>query len=306
VIDVRMHGRPAATAAYLVRGSCATALVDTGPASSLPVTAAALERLGVERLDWIVLTHVHLDHAGACGALAARYPDAQVAVHRRGARHVVDPTALWDGVSAVYGDLTESLWGRPVPVAAERVVACADGDTVDLGDRCLRAVETVGHARHHHAWLDERDGDAFVGDAVGMQAGCDELWRASTPPADFDLDLALASIARLRELAPRRLWLGHFGLATFDGADQPTAALLDEGARTLRAWVAAVASLHSAGLRDDALAAGARGWLRERERAWPPTAQHHLDATSDPAIDAAGVVTSLEQRAARAAGPAPG
>src|SRR4051794_12254589 len=102
-----MHGHPLTTAAYVVRGEDGIALLDTGPASSLSVTRAALDRLGIQRLDWILLTHIHLDHAGACGALAADFPEAQIAVHPRGARHVVDPTRLWAGVSAIYGDRSE-------------------------------------------------------------------------------------------------------------------------------------------------------------------------------------------------------
>lgn len=303
LIDVRMHGRPSTTAAYLVRGSRATALVDTGPASSLAATRAALARLRVERLDWIVLTHVHLDHAGAAGALAAQFPEARIAVHRRGARHLADPTALWQGVTAVYGERTEPLWGRPLPIAPERVRPIEDGDAIELGERRLLALETTGHARHHLAWIEQAGGDAFVGDAVGMQVGDDELWRATTPPPDFDLERALASIARLRAARPRRLWLGHFGAATFDRRSDGVAAVLDEAASTLRGWTRAIGALHERGLRGDALAAAARTWLAERERAWPPSARAQLDGTSDPAVDVAGVAAWLEARQAPAAAP---
>jgi glyoxylase-like metal-dependent hydrolase (beta-lactamase superfamily II) len=280
VVDVRMHGRAEIAAAYVVRGARGTALVDTGPASSLPVTLAALAALGVESLDWIVLTHVHLDHAGAAGALAARFPAARIAVHPRGARHVADPTRLWAGVSAVYGDATEALWGRPEPIAPERVTAVEDGERVDLGDRGLRAIATPGHARHHHAWLDDATRDLFAGDAVGMQVGASELWRATTPPADFDPDAALASIERLRAAAPRRIWLGHFGAATAGGDAEAADAVLDAGAATLRAWVDAVTAHGPHGVA---------GWLAAREAGWPAADRERLDATSDPALDAAGV-----------------
>src|SRR3954471_9923399 len=284
VVDVRMHGHAQITSAYVVRGSRATALVDTGPAASLEATQRALLALGVEWLDWIVLTHVHLDHAGACGALAASHADAQVAVHPRGARHVADPSRLWRGVSAVYGDRTEALWGRPRPVPAARVHAFEDGGALDLGDRVLRAVATPGHARHHHAWIDETSGDAFVGDAVGLQVGSHEQWRATTPPADFDLQLALESIERIRAVAPTRVWLGHFGAAR--GA---VGEVLDAGAEVLREWVGAIRALLESGLESPELEWAVRAWLARRERRAPAAAAALLDSTSDPAIDLAGV-----------------
>lgn len=290
IVDVRMHGRARLTAAYVIRGRDATALIDCGPASSLRETLAALEQLQVTALDWIVLTHIHLDHAGAAGALAQQFPDARVAVHPRGKRHLVDPARLWDGVREIYGDATERIWGRPEPIADRRVHAVDDGATVDLGDRALTAIATPGHARHHHAWLDSRTGDAFVGDAIGMQVGGSELWRATTPPPDFDLHLARDSIARIRAAEPRRVWLGHFGAATSGGEAGAALAALDEGTRTLEAWVEAVRSL-----RADAATAppgpAVSAWLRarEREQGWPLDASARLDATSDPAVDAAGV-----------------
>ena len=270
IIDVHMHGRPGLTAAYLIRGRDATGLIDCGPASSLRRTLSALERLGVTALDWIVLTHIHLDHAGAAGAIAARFPAARIAVHPRGKRHLIDPARLWEGVRGVYGEATDRIWGRPDPIAEERVHAVEDGAAVDLGDRMLTAIATPGHARHHHAWLDSRTGDAFVGDAIGMQVGDSELWRATTPPPDFDLDLAQDSIARIRAAGPRRVWLGHFGAATAGGDPYAASAALDDGARTLEAWVGAVRSVRADGGKG-ALGPALSAWLRAREQAegWP-------------------------------------
>lgn len=295
VVDVRMHGRARTTAAYLVAGSAATALIDTGPASSIDTMVAELERLGVERLDWIVLTHIHLDHAGACGALAALYPAARVAVHPRGARHIVDPSRLWDGVSSIYGERTERLWGRPEPVAAERVHALADGETIELGDRRLTALETPGHANHHHSWLDSLDGSAFVGDAIGMQVGRHELWRATTPPPDFDAGKAIASIERIRAARPRQLWLGHFGAATADDDATAIGSVLDACRQTLDDWTAAIGALLGAGRTGAELTQAVRDWLKEHEAGWSPQAAQALDATSDVTIDVAGVTGWLER-----------
>ncbi len=294
-VDVRMHGRARTTAAYLVVGSEATALIDTGPASSIDVTVAELERLGVERLDWIVLTHIHLDHAGACGALAALHPNAQVAVHPRGARHIVDPSRLWEGVRSIYGEHTDRLWGRPEPVAADRVHAIADGASIDIGDRQLTALETPGHARHHHTWLDSKDGSAFVGDAIGMQVGQHELWRATTPPPDFSRDAAIASIERIRAARPRQLWLGHFGAATAGGDATAVDSVLDACRQTLDDWTAAIGALHRSGKTGVELSQAVRGWLAEQESGWPPQAGQALDETSEVAVDVAGVVGWLER-----------
>lgn len=295
-IDVLMQGHERLTAAYLLRGAGETALIDCGPASSLGALSAALAEHGVGRLDWIVLTHVHLDHAGAAGALARRFPGARVAVSSRGARHLADPTRLWEGVRAVYGADAERLWGRPLAVPEERLVAVDDGAEIDLGYHALRAVATPGHAKHHLAWVDDASGDAFVGDALGMRAAADgELWRASTPPAGFELETALESIASIRRQRPRRLFLGHYGAAAGDRDRLPVEQALAQGAETLRAWCDAIASRWSAGIRGEALVAAVAEWLAGEERRAAPGARRLLDRTSPIAIDVAGVAGWLER-----------
>lgn len=213
IIDTKMHGKDAITAAFVVRGDRRTALIETGPKSTVANVLEGLERGGVESLDWIVVTHIHLDHAGAAGTLARRWPRARVAVHEVGAPHLVDPIKLWSSAGRIYGDQMERLWGGIDPLDADRIHVLADGDHIDLGGRRLQALETPGHASHHHAYVDDATGILFAGDALGVRLPGIELVRPATPPPEFDLELALESIARIERAAPRELWLTHFGPA---------------------------------------------------------------------------------------------
>ena len=212
-----MHGFAGITGAFVVRGE-RTALVETGPKSSLEHQLAGLDAAGIERVDCVVVTHIHLDHAGAAGSLAARWPDARVYVHPVGAPHLADPSKLWSSASRIYGDAMETLWGGIDPIPPDRIVEVHDGDTIDLGGGVtLRAVETPGHARHHHALLDESTGVLFSGDALGVRLPDAGVIRPATPPPEFDLEAAIASIGRIRDRAPARLCFTHFGLS--DGED---------------------------------------------------------------------------------------
>ena len=235
VIDTKMHGRDRITGAFLVIGRSA-ALVETGPKSSVRHVIAALDAAGIDSLAWIVVTHIHLDHAGGAGSLAARYPEAKVAVHPAGAPHLSDPTKLWSSAARIYGDDMERLWGGIDPVASERVHVLHDGDEVDLGGRALRAVETLGHAGHHHSFVDSDTGAVFVGDALGVRLPSSGVVRPATPPPEFDLDLARASIARIRGLGAGSLWLTHFGPQ--DAGTEPLAVeeACDRACEALERW----------------------------------------------------------------------
>jgi glyoxylase-like metal-dependent hydrolase (beta-lactamase superfamily II) len=212
IIDTGMHGLPGITAAYLVRAD-QTALVETGPKSVVENVFAGLERAGVERLDWIIVTHIHLDHAGAAGTLAKRFPEATVAVHEVGAPHLVDPSKLWASASRIYGDDMEKLWGGIDPIPEERIHLVKDGGEIDLGGRTLSALETPGHARHHHAFLDSATGILFTGDALGVRLQDAGVIRPATPPPEFHLEDAKASIRRLRDAGASALWPTHYGPA---------------------------------------------------------------------------------------------
>ena len=235
VIDTKMHGLDRITGAFLVTGRSA-ALVETGPKTSVANVLAGLETNGVESLDWIVVTHIHLDHAGAAGTLARRFPDARVAVHPVGAPHLVDPSKLWKSAGRIYGARMGSLWGGIDPIAEDRIHVVQDGDVLDLGDRGLQAVETLGHAYHHHAYVDDATGIVFTGDALGVRLPEVGVIRPATPPPEFHLDKAVASIERIRGIGADSLWLTHFGAHDHGARVLSADELCDEAIEALRTW----------------------------------------------------------------------
>jgi glyoxylase-like metal-dependent hydrolase (beta-lactamase superfamily II) len=207
---------------FLVRDGRA-AIVDAGTSRSVPVLLAALEALGVAReaVDYVLLTHVHLDHAGGAGELMRALPDAMALVHPRGASHLADPARLEAGARAVHGDRAyDSLYGPLVPIPGSRIRAVADGEALSLGRSRLRVLETPGHALHHVAFHDETAGAVFSGDAFGISYRAfdgpegEAFIFATTSPTQFDPEQAHASIERIRALSPRAVYLGHFGRVT--------------------------------------------------------------------------------------------
>ena len=232
-IDTRMGGWEQLTAGFLVDGP-QPALIETGAQTSAATVRSVLADagLGAHDLRWLVLTHIHLDHAGGIGDLAEAFPNATVVVHERGARHLADPSRLIDSAARVYGPLLDSLYGRMRPVPTERLVAAADGYRVDVGNgRVLTLIDSPGHAKHHHAVLDEHTGTLLVGDAVGVRLPDVGVLRPAVPPPDFDLGQAVASLHRFAALRPTRVVLTHYGVVP-----EPLA-ILDEAEGLLHAWV---------------------------------------------------------------------
>ena len=243
-IDTQMSGYPGITSAYLIRAD-RPCLVETGTATSAEVVAAALDSLGVgpSELATVVVTHIHLDHAGGVGTLAARFPGAQVVVHERGARHLVDPERLMTSARRVFGRVLDDVFGVLLPTDAGRVTALGEVGVVDLGSgRRLDAFHAPGHAQHHVGLVDSASGDLYVGDAAGVYIPETQDMRPSTPPPDFDLELALASLGRFREIAATRLLFSHFGPVS------DVAASLDRAEEELRLWVELVRQTRSSGL----------------------------------------------------------
>lgn len=233
-IDTRLGGWDRMTAGYLVTGT-APVLVETGSQTSVPALLSALKALGVaaDALAGVVVTHVHLDHAGGVGDVAAAFPRATVYVHPRGARHLADPARLVGSASQVYGDLLDSLYGRLRPTDSARIRALDDGEHIRVSPgRLLTCVDSPGHAKHHLALHDSDSGLLFAGDAVGVRLPDAGILRPATPPPDFDLRQALDSLARFARRRPTGIALAHFGLV-------PDAeAILREGEETLRRWAA--------------------------------------------------------------------
>ncbi len=218
VIDTGFH-RPRFDASYLIVEDGRAAFVDTGTNASVPrlLEALAARGLGVEAVDWVIATHVHLDHAGGVGLLMQQLPQARLLVHPRGAPHLIDPARLVQGAEAVYGiDAVARTYGTLVGVPAERVCPSADGMTVQLGSRPLQLLDTPGHARHHHCVWDARSRGVFTGDTFGLSYR--ELDTPQGPyvlpsstPVQFDPEALKASVRRLLALQPDSVYLTHYG-----------------------------------------------------------------------------------------------
>jgi len=200
VIDVMHLGRPHVIGCWEVDG----ALVDPGPESSI---GTVIEALDGERPRAILLTHIHLDHAAATGALVRRWPDLEVYVHERGAPHLIDPSKLLASAERLYGDAMERLWGEIVPVPEGNVKALSGGESV-LG---MQVAYTPGHASHHVCYLHEDSGTAFVGDVAAVSVPGSNLIVPPTPPPDIDIETWEVSIGTVEGWQPERLGLTHFG-----------------------------------------------------------------------------------------------
>ncbi len=221
------------TAGWLLEGP-EPVLVETGSQTSVPVVLDALAGSGVAAGDLagIVVTHIHLDHAGGVGDLARAFPAATVYVHPAGARHLVDPSRLIASAARVFGDTLDSLYGRLDPTPVERIRALDDGEEIRLGaGRVLTAVHSPGHADHHLALHDSDTGVLFTGDAAGVHLPDVGVLRPATPPPEFDLDLAVRSLHAFGARRPSALALAHFG---FLEGDPPE--ILGQAEDVLREW----------------------------------------------------------------------
>jgi glyoxylase-like metal-dependent hydrolase (beta-lactamase superfamily II) len=213
LIDVEHLGRPRVIGCWEVDG----ALVDPGPESSL---ATLLEELGGEQPRALLLTHIHLDHAAAAGAMVERWPDLEVYVHQRGAPHLVDPSRLLKSAGQLYGDQMERLWGRIVPIPEANVRVLQGGESV-FG---MRVAYTPGHASHHVCYFHEESGTAFCGDVAACRIPPSDLVLPPTPPPDIDVELWEESLDTVTAWNPERLALTHFGAVEEDVAGHIEAA----------------------------------------------------------------------------------
>lgn len=243
-IDTQMAGHAGITSSYLIRGS-RPCLIETGTALSAPVVIDALAKLGIgpDDLATVVVTHIHLDHAGGVGDIAAAYPHAQVVVHEKGARHLADPTKLVASAQRVFGPDMDRMFGPLIATPTERLVTLGEEGFVDLGDgRRLDAFHNPGHASHHVALVDSQTGDLYTGDAAGVFVPDTAEVRPATPPPDFDLGLALDSLSRMRDAKPARLLFSHFGPVT------DVELVFEQSEEELRYWVEQVSQAYHAGM----------------------------------------------------------
>ncbi|MFA7239411.1 MAG: MBL fold metallo-hydrolase [Sulfuricellaceae bacterium] len=221
-VDAVYDGRHGHSAIHAVLAGGLAAIVDTGVYYSIPHLTAALAQKGVmpEQVAYVIVTHVHLDHAGGAGEAMRRFPNAKLVVHPRGARHMTAPSKLIAGTVAVYGaEKTQALYGNIKPVAAERVIVAPDGFQLDFNGRKLVFLDTPGHARHHFCIFDETSGAVFTGDTFGISYrefdvdGRAFIFPAATP-VQFDPAAAHASIDRLMALKPQAAYLTHYSRVT--------------------------------------------------------------------------------------------
>lgn len=216
------YGRPQLAAIHVIVHDGRAAIVDTASNGSVPRILGALAALGVapEAVNWVMLTHIHLDHAGGAGSLMCALPQARLVVHPRGVRHMIDPTRLWEGTCAVYGpEQAFTLYGQLVPVPAERIVPATDGLEVHLGSRTLRVFDTPGHALHHICIWDSVARAFFTGDTFGLSyRELDADGRAfvvpTTTPTQFDPEAMHFSIDRMLAMQPQAMYLTHYSRVT--------------------------------------------------------------------------------------------
>jgi glyoxylase-like metal-dependent hydrolase (beta-lactamase superfamily II) len=218
VIDTGFH-RECFDASYLIVEGGRAAFVDTGPNQSVPRLLAALDSVGLttEAVDWLIVTHVHLDHAGGAGLLMQSLPNATLVVHSHGARHMINPSQLYQGARAVYGDAEMARsYGTIIGVGAERVLTTTDDTTLMLGPRRLRFIDTPGHARHHHCIWDETSRGFFTGDTFGLSYREFDTARGAfvlptSTPVQFEPQALRDSILRMMSFEPEWLYLTHYG-----------------------------------------------------------------------------------------------
>ncbi|HSK24314.1 MAG TPA: MBL fold metallo-hydrolase [Egicoccus sp.] len=239
-LDTLTGGMHTVTAGFLLAAP-RPALIECGPARSIGSVIAGLQAMGFDPDDlaYVVLTHIHLDHAGGAGDLAQAFPNATIVVSDVGAPHLHDPQRLNASSQRVYGPLYDQVYGACTPIERERMRGVVDGDRLDLGGgRELELLYTPGHAKHHVGVHDSETGAIFSGDSVGVKLPGMTHIRPATPPADFHLEAALASLARYREREPSRVYLAHYG-----PVDPPDEALAEADER-LRLWAATAESAY--------------------------------------------------------------
>ena len=214
-IDLNFRGSDRVIATAVLLGPDGVTLVDPGPTSCLPALEAGLRQRGLTLRDVrsLMITHIHLDHAGAVGTIVERVPSIRVYVHERGAPHMVDPAKLLASATRLYGDQMDALWGAFLPVPAANVIVLQGGERIATAGTTLRVAYTPGHAKHHVSYLDETTGVAYVGDTGGIRVSGDYL-IAPTPPPDIDLAAWRDSLTTIDTWQPVSLFLTHFGVVT--------------------------------------------------------------------------------------------
>ena len=239
-IDLNFLGRPRVIATAIVRSPGGVALIDPGPSTCLETLRRALGEQGVAVADIqaLLLTHIHLDHAGAAGALVKENPQIEVYVHERGAPHMTDPAKLLESATRLYGDDIDRLWGEFLPVPKANIRSLDGGEHLDVAGRRFEVAYIPGHASHHVGYFDRASGVAFVGDTAGVRTGKALFVMPPTPPPDIDVAAWVESVEVMRRWQPSTLFITHFGphedvLAHLDAFLEHLTAMKDIARRVL-------------------------------------------------------------------------
>jgi glyoxylase-like metal-dependent hydrolase (beta-lactamase superfamily II) len=247
-LDLRFQGVPQVVATAVLEAGSRVALLDPGPTSTLDELRAqlALGGLSLGDVEAILLTHIHLDHAGACGTILREHPHIAVYVHERGAKHLIAPEKLLASATRLYGDRMATLWGAFEPVPAANIRVLAGGEQVTAGGHTLETAYTPGHASHHVAYYDAPSRIAFVGDVAGVSLPPAHVIVPPTPPPDVDVEAWEASVEKILAWHPEALFITHFGLKA------NPAVHLQELMERLRYWARLVKDLQASEPSEDA------------------------------------------------------
>lgn len=270
-LDVNWLGHARSIAACLIESDGQAVLIDPGPTSALPMLRERLRARGISPADLnaILLTHIHLDHAGATGSLVRENLRLAVYVHNIGAPHMADPTKLLHSAGRLYGDQMQRRYGDFLPVPQENLHSLEGGEAIAVGSHKLDVVYTPGHASHHVSYLDSSEGVAFVGDTTGIRIENDSFVLPVTPPPDIDLEIWETSLAAISSRRPARLFLTHFGLA------DDVAAHIAQFRERLHRWATHVRELLRNGEEPAALGAFTESVRADLERHLPAEETAH-------------------------------
>jgi glyoxylase-like metal-dependent hydrolase (beta-lactamase superfamily II) len=297
-LDNLWTGRPHTIASALLESDGNRSIIDPGPGSTLDTFHRQLKAhgLGVRDLHTILLTHIHLDHAGATGALVRENPRLSVYVHKNGAKHMIDPSKLLASAQRLWPNDLQRLFGETVPVPAENLHILEGGETLTLGSRKLEVVYTPGHASHHVSYFDQAEGVAFVGDTTGVRIEGNSFAMPATPPPDIDLEIWDESFAAILERKPARLFLTHYGYS-----DNPSEHILLFRER-LHRWAALTEEiLHTAASDSAAMDAFMSATFAEISQHLPAGEADHYAFSAGLNLSFLGLARYLRKRAEAAA-----
>jgi len=296
-LDDLWTGRPHTIATALLESDGHRAIVDPGPGSTLETLQQSLDErgIGVRGLDAILLTHIHLDHAGATGALVKENPRLAVYVHKLGAPHMIDPTKLLASALRLWPNDLQRLFGEDLPVPAENLRILEGGETLTFGSRRVEVAYTPGHASHHVSYFEQSEGVAFVGDTTGVRIEGNSYEMPAAPPPDIDLDIWEKSFAAILERKPARLFLTHYGYS-----DNPAEHTLLFRER-LHRWAALAAeSLRTAANDSAAMDAFMSATYKEISQYMPGEEADHYAFSAGLNLTFLGLARYLRKRAAAA------